>query len=365
MKIGIDVSQLAYPGTGVARYTELLVRSLIQNDTSHEYVLFFSSLRKEFPEALQEQLPANFSLKKFRFPPTILDIIWNELHLYPVENLIGDVDIFFSSDWTEPPVRSAKKITTIHDLSIYKFPETSHSQIVKTQKRRLRRVQKESDAILCDSYATKNDVRELLTIDEDKLHVVYPPVLTHEPSENTMAQTMKKYHAEKPFVLSVGKLEPRKNLSRLIDAFLMVDPKDVELLIVGPEGWDTTINRQKSEKVRFLGYVSDDELFALYRSALFFVYPSLYEGFGYPVVEAMNLGCPVATSQTSSLGEIVDDSGLLFDPLATDDIAKTLEVLIKDSSLRKTLSIRGKQKAQKFTMATFYLSLLRIFQSLQ
>ncbi len=365
MKIGIDVSQLAYPGTGVARYTELLIRSLTQHGSNHEYILFFSSLRREFPAAIQEQLPHNFSLKKFRFPPTVLDIIWNELHLYPIENLIGSVDVFFSSDWTEPPARNAKKITTIHDLSIYKFPETSHPHIIKTQKRRLRRVQKESDAILCDSYATKNDVREVYNIDESKLHVVYPAVLTREPSEDNIPRVKKKYRVEKPFILSVGKLEPRKNLTRLIHAFLTSDLKDTELLIVGPEGWNTAIKQQKSDTIRFLGYVSDDELYALYRSALFFVYPSLYEGFGYPVVEAMSLGCPVATSQTSSLGEIVDDSGLLFDPLATEDIAKTLEVLTKDSALRETLSARGKQKAQNFTTRTFYQSLLGIFQSLQ
>ncbi|HSA84090.1 MAG TPA: glycosyltransferase [Patescibacteria group bacterium] len=175
MKIGIDISQLAYQNTGVANYLSRLVEHLLKIDQDNEYVLFFSSLRKNFQFSIFNfQSNANVSIKQFRFPPTLLDVLWNRLHVLPIETLIGDVDVFISSDWTEPPTKKAKKMTILYDLIVYKAPEETAAKIVQTQKRKLSWTKKECAAILCISESTKRDAMEILGIQEDRLHVAYP-----------------------------------------------------------------------------------------------------------------------------------------------------------------------------------------------
>lgn len=192
MRIGIDISQLAFENTGVATFLENLVDELLKQDSSNEYILFYSSLRKEFQISnfkfqIKTKNPnSKVSIKQFKFPPSLLDILWNRLHILPIETFIGPVDIFISSDWTQPPSK-AKKATILYDLIIYKYPEETHNQtrfsfrnfilspnIVASQKRRLKWVKKEVDKIICISEATKKDAMEILRIPAEKLTVVYP-----------------------------------------------------------------------------------------------------------------------------------------------------------------------------------------------
>lgn len=175
MKIGIDISQLAYERTGVANYLRALVEHLVMTDKENEYVLFFSSLRKNFHISnLKFQSRNNVSIKKFKFPPALLALLWNTLHIFPIEWFIGDIDIFITSDWTEPPAKRAKKVTILYDLIVYKYPQETAEEIIKTQKRKLSWVQKEAATILCISEATKHDAIDILGIEEKRLQVVYP-----------------------------------------------------------------------------------------------------------------------------------------------------------------------------------------------
>ena len=177
MRIGIDISQLAYPNIGVANYLIGLVSSLIKNDSDNEYVLFFSSMRRNLKfEILNFKSNQNVKLKKFKLPPIFLDFLWNRLHIMPIENFIGDVDLFITSDWTEPPTRKAKKATIIYDLIVYKHPEETEQKIISTQKRKLKWVKKESDIVFCISESTKDDVSDILNIPSNKLKVVYPGI---------------------------------------------------------------------------------------------------------------------------------------------------------------------------------------------
>lgn len=175
MKIGIDISQIAYQKTGVANYLQNLVQQLLKIDKKNEYVLFFSSLRGELPDKSLFQ-GENVQLKTFKMPPTLLHTMWNKLHVFPIEWFIGDVDVFISSDWTQPPVKNAKKATILYDLIVYKYPEETDSTIVAVQKKRLTWVKKECDMIFCISESTKKDAMELLGISESKLHVIYAGV---------------------------------------------------------------------------------------------------------------------------------------------------------------------------------------------
>lgn len=169
MKIGIDISQTAY-GTGVGNFTLKLVENLLENDTKNEYVLFFSSMRRQMPKIKNIE---KAKVKKYKFPPTFLDFLWNKLHIISIEWLIGDIDVFVTSDWTEPPAK-AKKATILYDLIIYKFPRETDKKIIDVQKRKLEWVKKETEKIICISESTKKDAMEVLGLDADRLSVVYP-----------------------------------------------------------------------------------------------------------------------------------------------------------------------------------------------
>lgn len=174
MKIGIDISQCIYEGTGVGEYTVQLMEKLLEIDKKNEYVLFFSHIRKKLGNLEIRKLDkSNVTLKQYSIPISILEFLWNRLHIFPIEWLIGDVDVFLTSDWLEPPTIHAKKVTTIHDLSVLKFPDSYGDKIKSVHHRKLKWVTKESDAILCDSEATKRDAQELLGVEEGRLRVVY------------------------------------------------------------------------------------------------------------------------------------------------------------------------------------------------
>lgn len=178
MRIGIDISQIVYEGTGVGTYVKKLVETLLAYDSRNTYVLFGSSFRQQqkfkiFFEHLR-QIRSGLELKVVPLPPAVLDFLWNRLHIFPIENFIGHVDIFWSSDWTQPPLRSAKGVTTVHDVSFVLYPKSFARNIIDVQKRRLAQVKKECVAIFCDSGCTKKDVSRLFNIDPKKLLVLYP-----------------------------------------------------------------------------------------------------------------------------------------------------------------------------------------------
>ena len=174
MKIGIDISQTAYEGTGVGNYITNLVENLLRIDGENEYILFYSSLRIQNSKFKIQNFNSKVKIKNFKIPPTILDLIWNRLHIVPIEAFIGDVDVFISSDWTQPPTRKAKSVTILYDLIVYTYPNETAEKIVEVQKQRLHWVKKECDEILCISEATKKDAIEILGIEEKRLKVTYP-----------------------------------------------------------------------------------------------------------------------------------------------------------------------------------------------
>lgn len=185
MKIGIDISQLAYENTGVANYLYSLLNQLLTIDNKNEYILFYSSFRRDIKIKIAniENTNNNVKIKKFKLPPTILDFLWNTLHIFPIEWFIGDVDVFVTSDWTEPPVRRGtkhrartKKATILYDLIVYKYPDETDQKIINTQKRKLKWVKKECDMIFCISGSTKKDAMDILGIEEKRLKVIYPGI---------------------------------------------------------------------------------------------------------------------------------------------------------------------------------------------
>lgn len=178
MKIGIDISQTAYDNTGVANYLNNLIQKLLALDTKNEYILFYSSFRRSINDQILNIKNNNkkVKIKNFKFPLLLLDILWNKLHIFPIEWFIGNIDIFISSDWTEPPVLKAKKATILYDLIVYKYPQQSNKKIVETQKRKLKWAKKECGIFFCISQSTKIDAMEILGIDKKQLKVIYPGI---------------------------------------------------------------------------------------------------------------------------------------------------------------------------------------------
>lgn len=179
MKIAIDISQATYADTGVANFIKSFVEGIIYKDRENEYILFYSSLRKKIPIFAREieKKYTNVSLIIRHMPPSMLDVIWNRLHIRPIEDFVGSIDVFISSDWTQPPVKNAINITILFDLIVYRYPEETHAKIVQTQRRRLNWVKKECDLILCISESTRQDAIDILGIDDKRLRVVYPGIL--------------------------------------------------------------------------------------------------------------------------------------------------------------------------------------------
>jgi glycosyltransferase involved in cell wall biosynthesis len=373
--IGIDVSSVAY-GTGVSNYTLNLVRHLLKNDRQNIYKLFFSILRQPLPREISELSKyQNVKIYHYRLPPTLLAILWNQLHILPIELFIGKCDIFHTSDWTQPPTFKAKTITTIHDLTSFLYPQWVHQRIISTLNHKMYWAAKECHHFICVSENTKNDLLKIFSkINPRNCSVIY------EAAEDKYGQFLKqsveiqnlkkiaieKQYGLKKYILSQGTREPRKNLPNLIAAFNLYQQKypksKVELAITGKYGWGDDVLHLKNSSIKILGYIPEKDMVALHASALFLAYPSLYEGFGLPLVKSMKVGIPVLTSNLSSMPEVVEKSGILVDPKSINSIFIGLQKLLSSAALRKQLSLKAQQVSTKFSWDQTALNTIEIYK---
>jgi len=378
MIIGIDVSSTAY-GTGVSNYTLNLVRHLLKNDHQNSYKLFFSSLRQPLPREISELLKyKNVRIFHYHLPPTLLAILWNRLHLLPIELFIGKCDVFHTSDWTQPPTFRAKTIATIHDLTPFLNPQWLHSRIVSTHRQKMYWAVKSCRHFICVSENSKKDLLKIFPkINPQNCSVVYEAAedkydqflkLSLEAQSSKKATIEKQYDLKK-YILSQGTREPRKNLTRLITAFNLYHQKHpqskVELAITGKYGWGKDILHLKNSYIKILGYIPEKDMVALHASALFLAYPSLYEGFGLPLIKSMKVGVPVLSSHTSSIPEVVGKSGILVDPNSVDSIYNGLQKLLSSATLRQQLAKKAIQNATKFSWDQTALNTLNIYSKLK
>jgi glycosyltransferase involved in cell wall biosynthesis len=343
MKIGIDISAIIY-GTGVSVYTKNLIENMVHSDRVNDYLLFGGSLRRqaELTDFIQKLKSENVYGKTYPIPPTLADIIWNKLHILPIEKLAGEMDVFHSSDWTQPPSR-AFKVTTIHDLSPLLFPGLTHPAIVATHKLRLKWVKKEVDRVIVPSKTTMDDC-EKLGINRSIIRIIpeaVNPLI--KPSKKIDVDIVKRrYRISGKYLLAVG-VNPRKNTKRIIDAFEKIKPgMKLRLVIIG----HPYSQIEGSKGVVFTGHVSQKEISIFYTGAEALVYPSLYEGFGLPILEAFTCNVPVVTSRVGSMKELAGKAAVLVDPNDTDSIAGGIFEALKN---RKTFTTRGRTEVSKYS----------------
>jgi len=359
MKIAIDVSQMCYEGTGVARYVRGLTSALLLSDTSHDFILYAGTLRqRSFFTSLMKTSPWNSAIWKIiPIPPKLAGLTLNLLP-FPFESLVGAVDLIHTSDWAEPS-STCPRVTTVHDLVFKKYPETVDKLILTTQIRRMAKVVSDNTFIIADSTSTKIDLMEIYGVQDSLIEVIYPGIdSAYSPQSQTEIDRVKsKYHLPSSYVLSIGKDEPRKNLDRLVKA---CDDLGIPLVLTGKAGWGNSSGRS-TKGVISTGFVDDADLPALYSGAHVFAYPSLYEGFGFPVLEAMACGAPVVTSNISSLPEIVGSAGVLVDPTNLEDIKQGILKAGENRSLYKKL---GLAQAQKFSWEITAKQVMEVYEKI-
>lgn len=335
MKVGLDISQIAHKG-GVATYTNCLSAEL-QKNSDLEIKYFYTSLRKPYHGNLS-------NVKSFRIPPTLFEILFNRIRKIPIEKFIGQIDVFHSSDWVQPPT-SAKKVTTYHDLVPLKYPQWSHPKIVKVHKRRLKIVEKEIDMVIAVSNTTKKDLLEVSSIPEEKIKVIYEAAGTQFKVQDKEKVEIfrKKFGLSEDYVLAIGGIGERRNLERVKTA-----SHSYNLVITGET----------------IPWVSDEDLPLLYAGAKVLLYPSFYEGFGLPILEAMSCGTPVITSNVSAMPEVGGNAALYVNPENDEEIKERLINVMEDLNLRKELANKGFEQAKKFSWENCAEETFKVYQQL-
>ncbi len=367
MRIGIDIRCLAAgKRTGVDEYTRRTLVWLFERYPDDNFILFFNAWKKQPVDLSWATRYPNVELKTFQIPNKLLNLsLW--YFRYPhLDTLIGGVDVFFAPNINFLAVsRKAKLVITAHDLSFEYFPESfSWKQRFWHYIINFRGLLKRADAIIAVSESTKKDIVSHYGISEKKVSVVYSGVdgefrpLSRNNEELIIVQ--KKYNLPYRFILSLGTFEPRKNTVSLVkafEAFCRIYPlqsKDTYLVLAGAYGWksrelkEAVVQSPIRDRIRVIGYVAPEDKPALYNLASTFVYPSIYEGFGFPPLEALACGTAVITSAVASLPEVVGDAAILIDPYIPDDITRALAELEVDSNLKEELYKKGITQAGKF-----------------
>lgn len=356
--IGIDYTPAYEQGGGIGRYVRDLVAALAQLDGETPYCLFVAGVgRKPLPLTPGP----NFAFSPCKLTPDWLARLWHRARLpVPVETWTGPLRLFHATDFALPPVRrGTPTVLTVHDLSFVRVPGAASPALKAYLDRVVPRSVRRANHVLADSQATKDDLMALYGTPAQKVTVLLSGV--HQRFRPTYDPTLRPRYSigEGPFALAVGTVQPRKNYERLMRALAGLPEalSDVQLVVAGGRGWlDGPIYAAVDAfglrgRVRFIGFVDDDDLPALYTAARCLAFPSLYEGFGLPVLEAMACGTPVLTSNVSSLVEVAGDAAVLVDPLSEDSLRIGLARVLSDESLRERLIAGGYRQAASFTWA--------------
>ncbi|MBF0522064.1 MAG: glycosyltransferase family 4 protein [Candidatus Omnitrophica bacterium] len=368
MKIGIHCRSIVNRNyTGIGRYTWNLFQHLAKIDSENRYLLYVPRalfhLRRRTPKVNAK----NFFVKVDHFKAG-------------VEKTLGKIDVYHSPSPDDISVNGAKMVVTVHDLIYKTFPQGHTDTACAETDRKIAFSVKNARKIICCSQNTIADLKKYFSVEEGKIELIYQGI-DHQmfyqlsPSEKPRAKALLRLKGiQDPFILFVGTIEPRKNLKNLLVAFSKLKDQGLfkgKLVAAGMKGWlsediaNIIKKYQLETEVLFPGFVTDEELRALYNEAEVFVFPSFYEGFGFPIIEAFSCGAPVVTSQISSCPEVAQDAAALVDPYNPDDLYAKIVRVLNDRVYREELSQKGFKRAQDFNFEKTARETLKIYQSLK
>lgn len=374
MTIGLDISVLNdKKRTGIAVYTYNLIDALLNLNHTDKFILFGISTFEtyDYLKNLDFKKNPNVEMKIYRMPARLFRkafLLWQRLDWPPIENFAGELDIFHSFNWYMPPQKLGKKVGTIFDLTSMMYPKWHDQRTVQLDRLRFERLAQQADLIITISENSKEDFQKFRP--NANIKVIYPavpPSFTNKKNILFTKKILKKYSLEQGYFLSVATLEPRKNLEGLIRAYIMGGIQR-HLIVVGERGWKNEkllgLLKKSNEKIIMTGFVPDEDLVVLYQQALCLVYPSFYEGFGLPVLEAISCGTPVICSNTSSLKEVGGNAVIYVDPESISDIKNALIKIEKYQNLRKELIKKGLKQAKKFSWEKSATRLNKLYHEL-
>ncbi len=377
MKIGIDIRVLAGEGYGgVSEYVKNILPALFKAAPQHEFHLFFNSW-KQGVELPRFKSFSNVKVHYFSYPNKFLTFSFRYLNFPKIDRLIGGVDVFFSPHFLPTPVsRECRKVVKFHDISFERMPRFFNVQ------RRIwhkyvspKREAHSSDIVVAASHSTAEDLRLIYGVPRKKIITIYSGInknIFYNDSANHK-RILRKYNLNGNYILTLSTVEPRKNIRALVRAFSLIktDPRfnNLQLVICGGLGWSykkiiyEAVNSEYSRDIILTGAVFEEEKPAIYKNARVFIYPSLYEGFGFPPLEAMYSGVPTIVSFTASLPEVVDSSALLVNPFRPGEIADSIKEVLTDQNLATELSEKGARRASTFNWHDTAQAILQVMTS--
>jgi glycosyltransferase involved in cell wall biosynthesis len=365
MKIVIDAIPLLSPLTGVGNYTFHLIHEFQRLEPDFDYTFYYGYFTKRL-KFYPNDSKIFYHIKEFakKIPPvsSYARSVKNKLVYFHLKKY----DLYFEPNSILLDIKAKKTITTVYDFSFYLHPEWHPKERVEYFSKNFFKRIKKSDFIITISKYVEKEALEILKIKDSKIMTIHPGCNdVFNPVENEKI----KIKPTENFILFVGSIEPRKNLLSLLKAYLLLPEyirKDFKLLLVGFKGWG---NKQIVEllgklkgTVDYLGYVNSEELAELYREASCFVYPSLYEGFGLPPLEAMACGCPVVVSNVTSLPEVCGDAAYYVDPYDVESIAEGMYKVLTDEAMRRNLIEKGLERAKLFSWEKAAKEHLKVFE---
>ncbi|HJX37559.1 MAG TPA: glycosyltransferase family 1 protein [Anaerolineae bacterium] len=372
MRICVNASPAVHHIAGLGRYTQELMAALLQIDSENEYVAFYNRPSEAQVDPPLDRLPhltTNLDTKPWR-----MSALLAHFARIPQDRLFPGIDLFHATDHLLPRLTRSKSVFTLHDLVFRFYPHTHKPLNRWFLTLMMPRFLRAADAVIAVSESTKRDAIRIYGIDEAKITVIYEGVSDHfrRASPEAIIAVRHKYSLPDEFILSLGTIEPRKNLTSLLEAYhaLRNEGSPLGLVIVGKKGWlySGFFHRMHElgleHDVVFPGFVPDEDLPALYSAAALFVFPSLYEGFGLPVLEALACGAPVITSNASSLPEVAGEAALLVDPSSVEALVRAVRDVLGNRELREDLRERGPKQAARFNWQRAARETLAVYTSL-
>lgn len=377
MKIGIDCRTILNPKlgerAGVGHYTYYLVKNIVRYDKKNEYVLLFDWRFRNMKEFERK----NVQVKNFPFSQYNKFLPFAYSHMLISAYLMKQsLDVFHSPISSLPLMYPRKAIITVHDLAIYKNPSWFPSQIFST-KLLVPRSLSSADKIIAVSKSTKKDLKQIFNVPAKKVQVIYEAAQVEKITvKNKKLDSLKKFKLPRKYIFFIGSLEPRKNLLTLVRSYKKLigqgaEFKDYSLIIAGGKSYkhEDLFNEIKELKlnkhVKYLGYVTHNQKIELMKKASCFAFPSAYEGFGLPVLEAMALGTPVVTTNVSSLPEIIGKAALLVDPEDELQLTEALKQVLSSVKLQQKLKKAGLKRAREFTWESSAKETIKLYESMK